>query len=159
MAWSSGGPSACVGDCSWPASMIVMGLLPFPVESQKVTLVDCSCHWVTSLVGRLLRCPNCVDNVRAMPLSRWTTKCWSTQRGLACRQAREPQEKNCLSLAFWYSPGDWLVFILWLVHPSMRWYNHLTLSIIFPQTSCNKLFSVARIKSLFCSLSSSNGAL
>jgi hypothetical protein len=80
-----------------------------------------------------------VDEVRATPLSRRTTKCWSTQRGLACRQAHKSWEKNRLSLAIWYSPSDWLIFILWLVHPSTRRYNHLTLSITFPQTSCNKL--------------------
>ena len=38
--------------------VIVRGLVPFPAESQKVTLVDCPCHWVTSLVGRFLRCPS-----------------------------------------------------------------------------------------------------
>ena len=57
MAWSSGGESACVVDCSWPAPVIV-SLVPSPVESQKVTLVDCSCHWITSLMGRFLRCPS-----------------------------------------------------------------------------------------------------
>ena len=35
-----------------------------------------------------------------------------------------------------------LVFILWLVHSSTRWYNHPTHSFIFLQTSCGKLFSV-----------------
>ena len=44
--------------------------------------------------------------VRATPLSRRTTKYWSTQWGLACWQAREPREKNWLPLALWYSPGD-----------------------------------------------------
>jgi hypothetical protein len=44
MAWSSGGALARVGDCSWPAPVIVRGLVPSPTESQKVTLVDCSCH-------------------------------------------------------------------------------------------------------------------
>jgi hypothetical protein len=38
--------------------MIVRGLVPFLAESWKVSLVDCSCHWVTSLVGRFLRCPS-----------------------------------------------------------------------------------------------------
>ena len=31
--------------------VIVRGLVPSPAESQKVTLVDCSCHRSTSLVG------------------------------------------------------------------------------------------------------------
>jgi hypothetical protein len=43
-AWSSSGGPACDGDCSWLAPVIVRGLVPFPAESQKVTLVDCSCH-------------------------------------------------------------------------------------------------------------------
>jgi hypothetical protein len=38
--------------------MIVRGLVPSPAESRKVTLVDCSCHQVTSLVGRFLRRPS-----------------------------------------------------------------------------------------------------
>jgi hypothetical protein len=37
--------------------MIVRGLVLSPAERRKVTLVDGSCHWVTSLVGRFLRCP------------------------------------------------------------------------------------------------------
>ena len=51
---------------------------------------------------------NCVDEVRATPLSRRTTKCWSTQRELACRQAHEPREKILCLLYDWISPGDWL---------------------------------------------------
>jgi hypothetical protein len=39
-----------------------------------------------------------VDEIRATPLSHQTTKYWSTQRGLACRQTREPQEKNRVSI-------------------------------------------------------------
>ena len=50
--------------------------------------------------------PHCVDEVCATPLSRRTTKCWLTQWGLECQQAREPWEKNWLSLALWYSPSD-----------------------------------------------------
>ena len=63
--------------------MIVSGLVPSPVESRNVTLVNCLCHWVTSLVSRFLRlrCPN-EDEVHATPLSHWTTKCWSTQQEL-----------------------------------------------------------------------------
>jgi hypothetical protein len=36
--------SARVGDCSWPAPVIVRGFVPSPTESRKITLVDCSCH-------------------------------------------------------------------------------------------------------------------
>ena len=57
--------------------------------------------------GYVLAVSNCVDKVHATPLSHQTTKCWSTQRGLVCRQAREPREKKWLSLALCYSPGDW----------------------------------------------------
>ena len=102
------------GSLSWgwwsspaPIVVIVRGLVPSPAERRKVTLVDFSCHWVTSLMGRFLRCPIVWTRFRATPLSRQTTKCWSTQRGLACWQAREPREKNWLSLALWFSPGDW----------------------------------------------------
>ena len=49
---------------------------------------------------------NFSSEVHATPLSRRTTKCWSTQWGLACQQAREPREKNWLSLDLWYSLGD-----------------------------------------------------
>ena len=86
--------------------VIVRGLVPFPAESQKVTLVYCSYHWVTSLVGRFLwrqvlaRC--------VIPISHQTTKYWLTQWGLACRQAREPQEKNHVSSCDWLSPDDWI---------------------------------------------------
>jgi hypothetical protein len=38
-----------------------------------------------------------LEEVRATPLSRRTIKCWSTERGLACRQTREPREKNRVS--------------------------------------------------------------
>ena len=126
MAWSSRGALTRIGDCSWLTSMIVRGLAPSPVKSRKVALVNCSCLWVTSLVGKFLRrllWARCV-----IPISYRTAKCWLTQRGLACRQACEPQEKIGASLISWISPGDWLVFILWLVHPSMRWYNYPTLS-------------------------------
>jgi hypothetical protein len=41
---SGGGALACVGDYSWPAPVIVRGLVPSPAESRKVTLVDYSCH-------------------------------------------------------------------------------------------------------------------
>ena len=42
--WSSGGGSARVGDCSWPPSVIVRGVVPSPAERRKVTLVNCSCE-------------------------------------------------------------------------------------------------------------------
>ena len=56
--------------------MTMRGLVPSQVESRKVTLVDCSCHRVASLMGRFFQCPS-EDVVRATPLSLRTIKCWS----------------------------------------------------------------------------------
>jgi hypothetical protein len=92
--------------------MIVRGLIPSPAERQKVTLVDCSCHWVTSLVGRFLRCQVLARCV--IPITRRTTKCWSTQLGLARRQAHESREKNWFSCALDFS--RWLNWYSWFVH-------------------------------------------
>jgi len=76
--------------------VIVRGLVPFPTESRKVTLVNCSCHWLTSLVGRFLRCPS-EDEVCATPLSRRITKCWSTQRGCSVSVSTWASEENLVS--------------------------------------------------------------
>ena len=38
------------------------------------------------------------DEVHTTPLSCQTTKCWSTQWGLTCEQARELEEKNHVSI-------------------------------------------------------------
>ena len=103
----------------------VWGLVPSPAESQKATLVDCSCH---SLVGRFLwrqvlaRC--------VIPISRQTTKCWSTQQGLACRQEHELWEKNWFSCALDFS--RWLIGYS-LIGSSLLpwWYNHPTLSCVY----------------------------
>jgi hypothetical protein len=50
----------------WQELVIVLGHLPVIVRGScaflggapNATLVDCSCHWATSLVGRFLRCPS-----------------------------------------------------------------------------------------------------
>jgi len=76
--------------------VIVRGFVPSLVESQNVTLVDCSCHWATSLVGRFLRCSSEVE-VRAIPLSRRTTKCWSTQWGHSMLASTWTSGENCVS--------------------------------------------------------------
>ena len=158
MAWSNRGALAHVGDCSWLAPVIMRGLAPSQAMSLKVALVNYSCHWVTSLVGRFLRhllwWARCVR-----PISRRTTKCWSTQWGLACWQAREPREKNRLSLAIWYSPGDWFYIHLVIGSSPTRRYNHPTHLFTFLQTSWYKLFSVIRIESLLYYLHSSSWAL
>ena len=118
-----------VGDCLRPRSVACLGSWPSLDEEPKCTLLDCSCHWATSLVGRFLwhyllaRC--------MIPISPRTTKCWSTQRGLACQQAREPREKNLVSL-MWLDFSRWLIsFILWLAHSSTWRYNHPTHSFTF----------------------------
>jgi len=87
----------------WHELTIVRGHLPvivtglvLPGGSRKITLVKCSCHWVTSLVGRFLRCPS-EDEVRATPLSRRTTKCWSTQRERSMPASTWTSEENLVS--------------------------------------------------------------
>jgi hypothetical protein len=76
--------------------MIMSGLVPSLAESQKVTLVDCLCHCVTSLVGRFLWCPIMWTRFVQHLL---TTKSPSvSRRGLVCWQAHEPQEKNLVSI-------------------------------------------------------------
>ena len=159
MAWSSGGGLARVGDCSWPSPVIVRGLVPSLAERQKVTLVGCSCHWVTSLVVRFLRCPIVWMRFMQHLLAAEPPSVGRHNGDIACWQAREPREKIGCLLPLGILPVIDKVFILWLVHSSMRWYNHLTYSFTFPQTSYIKLFSVARIESLLCRLSSSSGAL
>jgi hypothetical protein len=92
------------------------GCCAFPGGASKATLVNCSCHWVISLAvgsyGAL------GEFGFGLPISYRTTRCRSTQRGLVCRQAREPQEKN---LVFILCMIGFLPVIdhhiLWLVHP------------------------------------------
>ena len=148
MAWCSKGGLAWVGDCSWPSSVIVRGFVPSPMERRKVTLVDCSCHWVTSLVGRFLRCPIVWMRFVQHLLATEPPSVGRHNGDVACWQAREPQEKIGCLLPFGILPVIELVFILWLVHSSTRWYNHLTYSFTYSQTSCCKLFSVASVRAL-----------
>jgi len=89
------------------------GVLPSPTESRKVTLVNCPCHWVTSLVGRFLQCPS-EDEVCATPLSRWTTKCWSTQRGRSVPASTWTSRENGVS-PFWLFIGFLLVIGLHII--------------------------------------------
>jgi hypothetical protein len=98
MAWSRGSALARVIDCSWPAPMIVRGLVPSPVESRKVTLVDYSCHWVTSLVGRFLRCPIVWTRFVQHLLATEPPSVGWHNGDVACRQARESREKIGVSL-------------------------------------------------------------
>ena len=101
----------------------------------KATLVDCSCHWATSLVGRFLWCPS-EDEVRATPLSHRTTKCWSTQRGRSVPASTWTSGENRVSplwLYFGFLPVIGLHIIDWFI-PSTRWYKDQTFSLTFLQT-------------------------
>jgi hypothetical protein len=106
--------------------VLVLGHLPvicegccvFPGEAPKTTLVNCSCHWVTSLA---VGCCGALGELDfGLPISRRTTKWWSTQRERSVLASTWTSgEKLCVSIVidsldfFW-----WLVFILlWLVHP------------------------------------------
>jgi hypothetical protein len=51
------------GTCWWlfgaGSGNLVKGIAPFPAKCRKVALVNCSCHWVTSLMSWFLQCPTC----------------------------------------------------------------------------------------------------
>ena len=159
MAWCSSGGLKRVGGCSWTSLVIVRGFVPSSAEHRKVTLVDCSCHWVTSLVGRFLRCLIVWTRFVQHLLAAEPPSVGRHNEDVACWQAHEPQEKIGCLLPFGILSVIDFIFILWLVYPSTWWYNHPTHSFIFLQTSCGKLFSVIRIESLLCYLSSFSGAL
>jgi len=55
------------------------GVCAYPVESQRQPLVDCACHWATSLV--VGPCGARGEFGCGVPINRQTTKCWSTQQG------------------------------------------------------------------------------
>jgi hypothetical protein len=52
-----GGSLSGVGDCLRPRSVACVGSWPSPCEEPKGTLLDCLCHWATSLVRRFLQRP------------------------------------------------------------------------------------------------------
>jgi hypothetical protein len=139
--------------------MIVRGSYAFPSGGPKATLVDCSCHWSTSLVGGSCGVHG-LDEVHATPLSCQTTKCWSTQQGRSVPASTWTSgEKYLCLLPFGILLVYWLVIILVIGSSPTRRYNNLEFSITISQTSCRKPFSVASFESLLCSLSSSSGAL
>jgi hypothetical protein len=78
------------GDCE--------GSCTFPGEEPKANSSGLLVLLSYLICGLVLAVSNCVDEVCATPLNRRTTKCWSTQWGLACWQAREPREKNLVSI-------------------------------------------------------------
>jgi hypothetical protein len=110
---SSGGVVARVGDCSWPPLGDLWGVLvPSPAEHQRQLL------WI----ARVIELPHLwvgsygvhgLDKVCATPLSRWTTKCWSIQRGRSVpASTRTLGEKDLCLLPFGILPVCWLVIIL-----------------------------------------------
>jgi hypothetical protein len=96
----------------------VRGSWPFPSGEPKSTLVNCSCYWVTLTSGSFLRRPSV--GLAWCQLAHEPPSVWSTQWGLACRQAREPREKNRVSHCLhWHSPGvHWYSY--WLIDLSPR---------------------------------------
>ena len=159
MAWCSGGGSAWVGDCLWPSPVIVRGVVPSPVECRKVTLVNCSCHWVILLVSWFFQCPIVWMRFVKHLLAAEPPSVGRHNGDVACWQAREPQKKIGCLLPYCVLLVIGFIFILWLVHSSTRWYNHPTHSFIFLQSSCSKLFSVISIEGLLCYSSLFSGAL
>ena len=158
MAWSSGGASARVGDCSWPPPGDCEGSCIFRDGESKGNSSKLLVSLSYLTCGRFLRHP-CGGLGVWYLLAAEPPSVGRHNEDVACRQAREPWEKIDCLLPVGILPLIKLVFFLWLVHSSTWWHNHLTHSFTFPQTSCSKLFSVARIESLLCSLSSSSGAL
>jgi hypothetical protein len=155
-------PPRCLGEAEelWQEFVIVLGHLPtivrgscpFPDREPKATLVDCACHWATLLAGRFLRCPSVWTRfVQHLLAAEPATKCWSTQRELACQQAREPREKNRVSplwLIIWIYHCDWSSsYCDWFI-PRCGGIKITFLLFTFPQTCCNKLFSIISFESL-----------
>ena len=96
---------SAVGNCLCLQLVTFEGFLTFPRQRAKRYSIGLLVSLSYLTCGRFLwhqvwaRC--------VIPISRWTTKCWLTQWGLACRQACEPWEKNFVSLV-------WLEFSRWL---------------------------------------------
>jgi hypothetical protein len=104
-------------DMSWWLFMAISrwlwGVLCLSRQGKKVTLVDSSYHWATLVVARFFQCLS-EDKVYATPLSCRTTKCWSTQRGLACWSTSTwtSGEKSSVFIVIvsWISPSDWFLY-------------------------------------------------
>jgi hypothetical protein len=130
--------------------VICEGCCAFPGGALKATIVNCSCHWVISLMIGSYGAPE--ELGFGFPISHRTTKWWSTQRGRSVLASTWTSgEKLCVIFVINFLDfSRWLVFILlWLVHFSTRWYkDHIPLFYI-PQTNCNKLFSVISFESLY----------
>ena len=85
----------CEGSCTFPGGV--------PKGNSSKLLVSLS--YLTC--GSVLTVSYRVDEVCETPLSRRTTKCWSTQREHSVLASTWTSGENRLSLALWYSPGDW----------------------------------------------------
>ena len=143
---------------SWWLSVAISGdyegSCTFPGRAPKGN----SCKLLVSLsyltCGSVLAVSYRVDEVCKTPLSRRTTKCWSTQRGRSVLTSTWTSGENRLSLVFGILPVIGYTFILWLVHPL---YVGIITLLTFTslQTSWYKLFSVIRIESLLYLHSSS----
>jgi len=98
--------------------MIVRGFVPTPTETQRQPLVDCVCHWATSLV--VGPCGARGELGCGIPINRWTTKCWSTQREHSVSASMWTSgEKSCVSfspLVIWWFIGFLVILdiLLWL---------------------------------------------
>ena len=113
----------------------------------KATLVDCSCHWATSLVGRFLWCPS-EDEVRATTLSHRTTKCWSTQRGRSVPANTWTSGEKLVSQLCLISILPVLDCLYWwLVHPLHDGIN-ISSYLYIPQTSVISLVDYFALCSL-----------
>ena len=105
-----GGSLSRVSDCLWLWSVACEGFLTFPRQRAKRYSIGLLVSLSYLTCGRFLwhqvwaRC--------VIPISRRTTNCWSTQQRLACWQAREPWEKNHVSLVSLDISWCSLVFIL-----------------------------------------------
>jgi hypothetical protein len=121
--WLSSPRQLGVAEELWQELVIVLGHLPvicegflglFPDGAPKATLVDCSCHWATSLaVGS----SGALGELGfGLPISRRTTKCWSTQQEHSMLASTWTSgEKSIISCLFGILLANWLT-IHWLVH-------------------------------------------
>jgi hypothetical protein len=96
------------GAYSWSPPDDLWGVLCLPRRSAKGNSSKLLVSLSYLTCSRFLKCS--WGAWLCLPISCRTTRCRSTQRGLACLQAREPREKNCVSpllLIYWISFDDW----------------------------------------------------
>jgi hypothetical protein len=109
MAWSRLRRLARVGDCLWASPSDLWGVLGLiPRRSAKSTSSGLLVKLSALILCRSLRRPSV--GLGVVPISSWTTKWIGLHKGdLACRQARKPRDKNCVSIVprwlgfHWYS--------------------------------------------------------